>query len=233
MVDIDIQLNEWESTFFGRKIGRILLKNVPNRPLAIAHFDGFDLVQAKIPASDTALLHYLQQQQFHFIEGELQLSLPLSAPYYSTLVVATQADLAELCCLFGTAFPHSRFRPPYFSAVENQRFYSQWIANAVQGIFDDLCFVERQNGQIAGAVSLRLVEHQAQIGLLAVAKGWQGKGVGQRLLNGAIGWAKQQGATSLTVRTQSANLPAIRLYQRFGATVQDLHYWLYRNGHSF
>lgn len=230
---VNIVLNEWETAFFGRKIGRVLLKNVPNRPLAAESLNGFALLQAKIKADDSVLLHYLQQNRFQWVEGEIQFSLPLPAQHFPTLEPATEADLAELAVLFGSAFPNSRFRPPYFSLEDNRRFYRQWISNAVQGIFDDVCLVTRRDGHLCGGISLRLLEGRVQIGLLAVAKEWWGKGIGTHLLLGAMGWAKQQGAVRVSVCTQSNNLPAIRLYQRLGAGIDDLHYWLYRNEDSF
>lgn len=228
----EIILNEWETAFFGRRIGRLLLKNVPNRPLADELFADFALVAAKISANETALLHYLQHNQFQWVEGELLFVLSLPSHPLPELAVATQADLAALTALFGNAFPNSRFREPYFSASENQRFYRQWITNAVRGSFDDVCLIIRRQGQIVGGVSVRLADDNADIGLLAVAASEQGNGVGKALLHGAMGWAKQQGAAALKVRTQSNNLAAIRLYQRIGAVPQDLHYWLYRNAHS-
>lgn len=225
-------VNEWETAFFGRRIGRLLLNNAPNRPLADALFADFALVAAKIKASETAQLQDLQCHQFQWVEGELQLALPLPAQSCQALAVATPNDLPALHALFGNAFPHSRFRTPYFSVTENQRFYRRWITNAVYGRFDDVCLIKRLNGHIVGGVSVRLIGDHAEIGLLAVAADQQGKGIGGEILRGAQHWAKQQGAATLAVRTQSANLAAIRLYQKAGAVPQDLHYWLYRNAHS-
>ena len=223
-----IKLNVWESDFFGRMIGTVH----GITPEALPSLDDYRLLQARVSAQDISLQQNLQQLGFRLVEGEITFLLDLAkkTPYQTACQPATTQDLSELKALFGSAFPHSRFRAPWFSAEENQRFYQTWIENAVKGSFDDLCLIKRtQNHQLQGGVSLRLLaENVAQIGLLAVAPEFRRTGVGQQLLKAAVDWAISQQADQLKIVTQLHNLAAIQLYQQAGAKVHAIHYWFYR-----
>ncbi|MCK3655510.1 hypothetical protein A4G19_07030 [Pasteurellaceae bacterium Macca] len=192
--------------------------------------EAFDLLQAKIPAHRQPWLHHIQRQGFQFVEGEMLFRLPLTNCAKKTTAChrAIEAEIPELCDLFGGAFPHSRWRAPWFSQGENQRFYQQWISNAVLGRFDDLCLVKKIAGQIVGGVSLRVRNEEATLGLLAVSPTQRGKGIACELLAMAQHYSVTQGAKWLNIATQTQNLLAIRLYQSFGAEIHHIHYWFYR-----
>lgn len=226
---MQLKQNQWMSQFFQKPIADLSFSPQEEWVLPRSHFA---LIQAKIPCTRKEDALVLQQLGFQFVDGEIVLLLDLAKkmPYQTACQPATTQDLSELKALFGSAFPHSRFRAPWFSAEENQRFYQTWIENAVTGSFDDLCLIKRtQNHQLQGAVSLRLLaENVAQIGLLAVVPEFRRTGVGQQLLKAAVDWAISQQADQLKIVTQLHNLAAIQLYQQAGAKVHAIHYWFYR-----
>lgn len=197
----------------------------------LSDFFGRPIIQAKAAAQDHAYIQHLQAQGFQFVEGEMEfcLSLANEQEKITACEVATLEDIAALETLFGVAFATSRFREPWFSVAENQRFYSTWISRAVRGEFDQLCLVlKTASGQIQGGISLRLVAKQARVGLLAVSPNFQRQGVATRLLQAARHWAKQQGADTLSVATQISNLAAINAYLKQGAEMIATSYWFYR-----
>ena len=197
----------------------------------LSDFFARPIIQVKADSQDYAQIQHLQTQGFQFVEGEIEFCFSLAEYQEKTTAcqVATAEDIAELEVLFGQAFPTSRFREPWFSAAENQRFYRTWIARAVRGEFDQLCFVlKTASGQIQGGISLRLVGEQARIGLLAVSPVYQRQGIATILLQAAQNWAKQQGAEVLLVATQIGNLPAINAYLKQGAKMLSTSYWFYR-----
>lgn len=232
-----LKQNHWESLFFGRDIADVQFTEPSYMEIPIAEPV---LSQAKVLSSDFEQLALLQRQGFQLVETELRFQLPLY-PQYIVLdnldlqrrhTVITQADTTDLATLqakFGSAFTHSRFRPPYFSIAENQRFYQTWIENAVKGEFDDSCWLAKTpNGQLQGMISLRFEENNAYIGLLAVTAAFQRQGVAKRLIQHAKQQAKAQGAEQLFIRTQLSNSAAIAFYQSIGAELIDSYYWLYR-----
>lgn len=234
MKTITYQFNQWESGFFARQIATLQwVETTEKFPIIFPDFDlaRLDLVQTKVASGDSEAIDWLQQQGFQLVEGEVEFRLNLAeiCENPTPCKVADENDLADLQALFGNAFPHSRFRPPYFSLAENQRFYRQWITNAVRGQFDDLCLISRTaSGQLRGGISLKVKGSQAKIGLLAVAETFQGQGVATELLSAATAWAKSKGAEQLTISTQISNLAAINLYQKFGAKMVATAFWFYK-----
>lgn len=78
--------------------------------------------------------------------------------------------------------------------------------------------------KIVGAVNLsggnrRATRHSAKLGI-SVAKEQRGKGLGGVLLCEALAWARQAGLRRVELNVFADNLTAIRLYQRFGFTVE-------------
>jgi dTDP-4-amino-4,6-dideoxy-D-galactose acyltransferase len=67
------------------------------------------------------------------------------------------------------------------------------------------------------------------IGLIAVAETQRGRGIGSLLIEAAHGWMAAAGAKKSTVVTQAANVPACRLYERTGYTLEHAenfyHFW--------
>lgn len=235
---MNFERNQWESNFFAREIYHLRRpSNLLELDINIGSFLPKGLLQAKVATDEWHLTHYLQQQQFQLIETEITFQLDLAKISVDRTAcdyrLATVQDLAQLHWVC-EQFPQTRFRSPYFSQQENQRFYQQWLENAVLGIFDDVCLIITENERPKGIVSLRLSEKSAQIGLLAVLPEVQGKGIGKRLLNSAIAYLQEQYSPQreeidfLVIRTQLSNQPAMRLYQSFGATLWQSAYWFYR-----
>ncbi|AUI67020.1 dTDP-4-amino-4,6-dideoxy-D-galactose acyltransferase [Glaesserella australis] len=221
-----MDMNIWLSHFFCRKIAELTPSCDQLDNLVLTDFD---LVQAKLASTEVEKICLLQQQGFQFVEGEIRFVCDL-ANFSSDMTACRPARLDDLAKMegFSHQFAHTRFRSPWFSAKENQRFYRQWFENAIKGEFDDICLVcETENGDIQGAISVRLSGKIAQVGLIAVAEQWQGQGIGKRLLSAAMRWAKSQQAETLEIATQSSNLKAIRLYQSIGATICGIYYWFY------
>lgn len=223
-----IVINQWETDFFQRPIAKLeFVPQTDTQPTA-------HLIQVKLAAGELDKIAYVQQQGFQLVEGEVDFCLDLqkNAPFppaVASVETATESDISALRTLFGNAFPTSRFRSPWFSPAENQRFYQTWIEKAVKGEFDHLCLqLKNKAGEIQGAISLRLSGKQVRVGLLAVAPQFQGRGVAKTLLFAAINWALAQQAEQFWVATQISNLAAIRLYQSIGAQIAATNYWFYK-----
>lgn len=222
------ELNQWESDFFARPIWRTRCHTDDSQ---FADEIPYGLLQIKVPTNALNEITFLQQQGFHLVEGEIDFCLDIAKlkPSNVAYQIATEQDITALESLFSCAFLQSRFRSPYFSEQENQRFYRTWIAKAVRGEFDDVCLVWRdEQGDIVGGISLRLVENTVRVGLLAVSPNQRGQGIGRKLLESAIDWALQKNCQQFYVATQISNLSAIRLYESIGAKVCATHYWFYR-----
>lgn len=240
-VHANIDLLTWESDFFGRRQGRIVFDDAAPC-LTSGGLAAFALVQAKVAAQATAQMDALSALGFRPVEGEIDCcytlpasagGAPVAALPAAEMRVAEAADIPALRALAAQTLTLSRFRPPWFSDEERQRFYAQWVENAVRGSFDHLCLVADGPTGPEGLVTLRDIgEQTARIGLLAVSPAARGRGTGKLLCRAALGWCRSRGFSQLRVATQTANLPALRLYLASGAQIVHAAHWLYRGPHD-
>lgn len=213
----------WENQFFG--VHSSLVKMTDEAELLTEHrLRHWSRVQAKIPASRTDLLDGLQALGFQFVEGEVDLWLPVVQHNIPACFDIAPLDAIDILREKSThAFIQSRFRSPWYQPQDSGRFYAQWVENAVRGTFDDQCLFIKDADVIRGFVTLRQLNAQeARIGLLA------GQGMGAALMAAAQSWCQQRGLTVLRVATQVSNQAALRLYLRHGATIDSTAFWLYR-----
>lgn len=73
---------------------------------------------------------------------------------------------------------------------------------------------------IIGYGGLWMMVDEAHISTLAVAPAYRRRGVGELLLLALIEEAEQRGAAAITLEVRVSNLPAQRLYEKYGFTVQ-------------
>lgn len=229
-IRVNINPLPWESDFFGLRTARVEFEG--SHSLDAEAMRPWRLLQAKVPADRVDIIDALSQRGFQLAEGEADLSLNIRRTERQTSVrIAREAQIAALRAAAAHAFTRSRFRAPWFPAGASGDFYAQWIENAVCGTFDHQCLIAVDDaGELLGFVSLREMEGDARIGLLAVLPQAQGKGIGQRLMLAAADWGRVRQLNRLRVATQLSNLAAMRLYLRSGARLESTAYWFYRKG---
>ncbi len=227
-VRVSIDPLEWESAFFHQPTARLTLPGELTLPQALQQ--ATSLLQIKIPAEQTAAIDAVCQHGFQLVEGEADLTLALTqTARQSGVRIAREAQIPALRAAAAEAFSQSRFRAPWFDAADSGRFYAQWIENAVRGTFDHQCLIAcDERGSLQGFVSIREVNGDARIGLLAVLPDARSQGIGQRLLLAAADWGRVRQLSQLRVATQLSNLAALRLYLRCGARLESTAYWFYR-----
>jgi L-phenylalanine/L-methionine N-acetyltransferase len=118
-----------------------------------------------------------------------------------------------------------------FSSVEQWR---KRLTEPPEGYFSLVACVEQD---VVGQLGLHTFpnrfrrRHVGQIGM-AVRDDWQGKGVGTALMEAAVDLAdKWLNLTRLELEVYTDNAPAIRLYKKFGFTVEGtLAQFAFRDG---
>ena len=80
-------------------------------------------------------------------------------------------------------------------------------------------YVARVDTEVVGSLSFAVERDQLIIVLLNVLPEFQGQGCAARLIEAAVGEAKDRGLSRLAVATSNDDLPALYLYQRHGFTI--------------
>ncbi|MFC3033100.1 GNAT family N-acetyltransferase [Pseudoalteromonas fenneropenaei] len=221
---------DWDSEFFGKEIGHF----ESNEEIELnLNFADFELVQAKVSASNSTHIDNPSNMGFVFVEGELNFILDLTNNKYSNnfepAVTATPNDINEICKIASNELQTSRYRAPWFSDLHRSNLYSTWAQKAVLGQYDDICLVAKDNsGSITGFATLKFHGQHARIGLITVDSRFRRQGVGKQLLASVIIACQKKGCDSLLVSTQMSNTAAIQAYAKAGFTPNSINYWFYR-----
>ncbi len=129
---------------------------------------------------------------------------------------ANISDIPALCDLLGILFSQEAdFKP-------NHEAQSHGLARIISSPEIGLIVVARQDNQIIGMVNLlytvstALGDRVALLEDMVVSPNARGSGVGSRLLEQAIQFARANGCKRITLLTDSTNKSAQRFYQKHG-----------------
>ncbi|HEY8036348.1 MAG TPA: GNAT family N-acetyltransferase [Methylobacter sp.] len=129
---------------------------------------------------------------------------------------ANASDIPALCELLNILFSQEAEFKPDFQA--QSRGLARIISNPEVG----LIVVARQDGQVVGMVNLlytvstALGDRVALLEDMVVSPNARGSGVGSKLLEQAIQFARLEGCKRITLLTDRANESAQRFYQKHG-----------------
>lgn len=231
-----LEYKQWDSDFFNQAIYNI--KSSCINELKELTFDDVSnaLIQIKIPSHALDLLDWAQQKGFVFIESEMSFKRHCMERESSLFElgmpeIALIDDITKIKELASHTFTYSRFRQPWFKTSDASTFYAEWSRKAVLQQYDDVCLkIENPvDKSIYGIVTAkRLNEQDACIGLICIAKPYQGKNIGSMLLAAIENWSFTQGIKNLYVATQGSNQRACLFYLRNQYQLHAINYWLYK-----
>jgi ribosomal-protein-alanine N-acetyltransferase len=109
---------------------------------------------------------------------------------------------------------------PAIQLIERAAFSAPWPANAYRTELETNklahYLVVRVGDEIAGFAGLWLMVDEAHITTFAIAPAWRRNHLGERLLVAILDIALDRQATEATLEVRLSNLPARRLYEKFG-----------------
>lgn len=131
------------------------------------------------------------------------------------------ADVAQCDFSFDVT---SELVPPYdnpFKQIVPVAAYRKTYGFAAEDFADvgadGMLAVARSAGRVGGYILVsESWNRYALIEDFAVDRGARGTGVGIRLMDRAVEWARQRGLPGLRLETQTNNVPACRFYKRYG-----------------
>ena len=90
-------------------------------------------------------------------------------------------------------------------------------------------FVAKQENEIVGFAGILLIIDQVNIMNIVVKKDKRNFGIGSLLLEEIIRYSKIHNATSITLEVNEKNIPAIKLYKKYGFKQVGLRKKYYNN----
>ncbi|MFL5777407.1 MAG: ribosomal protein S18-alanine N-acetyltransferase [Chloroflexota bacterium] len=109
---------------------------------------------------------------------------------------------------------------PTVQAIERASFAAPWPPNAYKSELETnrlaQYLVARVDGEIVGYGGMWLMVDEAHITTFAVHPDWRRKRIGERLLLAFIDLAVSRRAREATLEVRLSNLPARRLYEKYG-----------------
>lgn len=226
---------EWDSEFFGVETARVRgdkltaarVKEIDAwcgaRKIAWLYFLG--------RADDAETARCAERGGFGLVDVRVTYERMISGDFEGAAGVEafTDADLPELLTIAQSGYVDSRFY--YDGRIPRETcgaFFENWTLQSCVGGADRVLVV--REGKAVGYVTCHVDAKTGwgRIGLIAVAPSARGKGVGARLVNGALAWATEEKLAGMTVVTQGRNLAAQRLYQRSGFIMQSLQLYYHK-----
>jgi dTDP-4-amino-4,6-dideoxy-D-galactose acyltransferase len=231
---------DWDSQFFGLRIGRLEGNRLsPNEVPAVTRWcaeEQIDCLYFLADSRDPETIETTEAAGFGLkdlrmtYEWKSSLGALGIRPQIGERVAVRafhEADLAALVPIARTAHTDSRFFfDRRFDRAAAALLYETWLRNACTGAH---VLVGEAGGIPAGYLSCELSgDGEGQIGLVAVAPQFHGQGLGRAMIEAALRWFSERGATSIRVVTQGRNVAAHRFYQSAGFLTKGLESWHHR-----
>jgi ribosomal-protein-alanine N-acetyltransferase len=109
---------------------------------------------------------------------------------------------------------------PAVQSIEQASFSTPWPPHAYRSELETnrlaQYVVARAGGEVVGFAGIWLMVDEAHVTTFAVAPEWRRRRVGERLLLALLDLAVARRASEATLEVRLSNLPARRLYEKFG-----------------
>lgn len=231
------RLLAWDSEFFGVRVARLDDRTLDDeraaRALEWCDRQKVDCLYFLADAGDAETVRAAQRSGFGLVDIRVTLARPLDADQADAgLAEAVRAarpeDVGPLAAIAREAHADSRF---YFDGrFPRERcadLYATWIERSCAG-WADAVLVADHEGRAAGYITCQVAGTSGRIGLVGVAPEARGRGIGRRLVRGALGWFAARPADRVEVVTQGRNVAAQALYQQHGFRTHRVELWYHR-----
>lgn len=174
------------------------------------------LVSARVPLPWAAAM---AQAGFREMEHLVSFSRPLSAAdggAWPAGIRPAGAHDADACAhIARTSFTADRYHTdPKVDDALADILKDAWARNDITGRAD-AAFVAEEGGRIVGFAACIVRDEVATVDLIAVADEAQGRGIGRRLIEACFAHYAGRLPT-MTIATQTTNVPAVALYTKLG-----------------
>jgi dTDP-4-amino-4,6-dideoxy-D-galactose acyltransferase len=228
-MDKIIKKLNWDTNFFGFKVGKVVLENYSNIDSILSENDrsSFKLVylfsnfEIKKPDSFSNTFMSLVDIKTTFVKNidDSILPQPLIKEYVKTELTD---DLIELAIQSGV---YSRFKKDVnITESKFEDLYKLWIEKLVSKNNNEIILINETNDKINGFLCLGKKNNRADLIMGAVGKNSRGLGIGKQLFLETERIAHQMGYKEIQIVTQGLNKPACELYKKLGYKIEKEEY---------
>ena len=183
-----IQKLDWDSKFFGRRIGRLqvdcLGRELPEIP------SGFDLIYVETACENNCCAP-VSHPKWYDAGRKLTFTTATDDGNEDPSIKQLTTRSPELQKLAWLSGHQSRYRlDPNFTDEEYRRLYTRWVDACLGGQWNATILGIERHGELAGFVTVESLTDHARIGLIAVHSDHQGQGLSGRLILAAMATAK-------------------------------------------
>jgi len=232
---------DWDSEFFGHRIAQVdpamLAGNAAQSIVERARDHALECLYLFLDAADTEKVLAAQTAGFRLMD--VRITREIAAPAGDALALPREIDLfrpedvPRLRAIARKSHFDSRFyHDPCFARERCDALYDEWIKQACEGA-SAAVVVARPAEQAEGYMTCDIPKPgHGKLGLGAIEPAQKGRGLGKRILRGAMNWLGSHGCDRIEVVTQARNLTAARMYESTGfqtTRVENVfHLWLSR-----
>ena len=231
---MDIRALQWDSDFFGLRIGRADLQTKADAEALQSQHKELKRQLDLLYVFDPNAIGF-EAEGAQLVDEKILYSKPCEPRKQFSNVAfflgATPSDdLYRLALVSGG---YSRFKlDERLPKGSYERLYTRWIENACpnEGTNKQILIYQDTQGTAKGMIT---IDHQGKlghIGLVAVDTDAQHQGIGGKIMSTLDGYLFERGIKTLEVPTQKANTDACRWYEKNGFVAQSktpiYHWWL-------
>jgi len=234
---------DWDSDFFHQNIAYLYPRRLRDSIVKFAfrkcEKENIDCLYYLCNCHDSESVRIAEKYGFHFVDIRLTYRLNLERDSHISGLMqidgleirsSCEGDAPALSTIAQDSYVNSRYYfDDNFSAELCKKFYRDWIVKSMKGKFDDIVFVAVIENDIVGFISCRqMTSNMGKIGLVGISQRFQGRHIGQHLMQKALEWFKEKNIPFVEVVTQGRNINSQKMYQSCGFRSKETALWYHK-----
>lgn len=230
-----IKYLEWDSDFFGYKVGEINIVNSNLPQLLIdAKNNNYKLLYCRISPDQIIENEICLVNNGKFVDCKTTFSRDTPSDIdltdHDTFFYENDFVTEDILNLTLQSGIHSRFKVDLnFVNDEFTNLYTVWINRSIRKEKAHKIIVHKGNEKILGFLTLVTNGDTSEIGLIAVDEKHRGSGIGSKIVSKFISESINLNKKKLKVVTQKANINACFFYTKLGFQIEKeeniYHFW--------
>lgn len=216
---------DWDSSFFKLEVGEIRI----NDDLKNDNYSNFDLIYVK-KNEEISIPGFKLNYEENKVIFEKEIITIIEESNCVKQFSTVKYNIEEIYNLAYESGKYSRFlKDSLFGESNFKKLYKEWVDNSINKQFADDIFLYFIEDKLVGFVTYKKHLTYGQIGLIAVNKNFQGKGIGRQLVNEVENSLFKDKIKKIRIPTQLENKEACFFYKKIGYKIIEStpikHYW--------